>query len=116
MVRVKRGFVARRKRKKVLKRAKGFRITVRTQIRRAKTAVFKALRHSTVDRRLKKRTMRRLWTTRINAGARSLGMKYNELIHKLNKANVKLDRKILADLALNDFAAFTKIVESVKNQ
>ena len=116
MVRVKRGFVARRKRKKILKRAKGFRITVRTQIRRAKTAVYKAMRHATVDRRRKKGQMRRLWTTRINAGARALGMKYNELISKLHKANIKLDRKVLADLAVSDFAAFTKIVESVKNQ
>jgi len=116
MVRVKRGFVARRKRKKILKRAKGFRITVRTQIRRAKTAVFKAMRHATVDRRKKKGQMRRLWSARINAGARSLGLKYNELIHKLHKANIKLDRKVLADLAVNDFAAFAKIVESVKNQ
>ncbi len=116
MVRVKRGFVARRRRKKVLNRAKGFRRTVRTQIRRAKTAVFKAMRHATVDRRKKKGQMRRLWSTRINAAARSLGLKYNELIHKLKKANIKLDRKVLADLAVNDFAAFTKIVESVKNQ
>ncbi len=116
MVRVKRGFVARRRRKKVLNRAKGFRRTVRTQIRRAKTAVFKAMRHATVDRRKKKGQMRRLWATRINAAARSLGLKYNELISKLKKANIKLDRKVLADLAVNDFAAFSKIVESVKNQ
>ncbi|MBN3033034.1 MAG: 50S ribosomal protein L20 [Candidatus Saganbacteria bacterium] len=116
MVRVKRGFVARRKRKKILKRAKGFRHTVGTQIRRAKTAVFKAMRHATVDRRKKKGQMRRLWSTRINAAARGLGMKYNELIHKLKLANIKLDRKVLADLAVNDLAAFTKIVESVRTQ
>jgi large subunit ribosomal protein L20 len=72
------------------------------------------MRHATVDRRRKKGQMRRLWTTRINAGARSLGMKYNELISKLHKADIKLDRKVLADLAVSDFAAFTKIVESLK--
>lgn len=115
MVRVKRGFVARRRRKKLIGRAKGFRITVRTQFRRAKQAVFKALRHATRHRRLKKRTMRALWNTRINAAVRTLGLKYNQLIFKLKKANIKLDRKILADLALNDPATFAKIVESVKN-
>jgi len=115
MVRVKRGFVARRRRKKILKRAKGFRRTVRTQIRRAKTAVYHAMQHSTRDRRTKKRTMRRLWTTRVNAAARDLGMKYSELIARLKKANIKLDRKILADLAINDPSAFAKIISTVKN-
>ncbi|OGB89272.1 50S ribosomal protein L20 [candidate division WOR-1 bacterium RIFCSPHIGHO2_01_FULL_53_15] len=114
MVRVKRGFVARRKRKKILKRAKGFRITLRTQIRRAKTAVFKAKRHATIGRKQKKQAMRRLWATRINAAARGLGLKYNELIHKLKQANIMLDRKVLADLAVNDFGAFTKVVESAR--
>lgn len=114
MVRVKRGFVARRRRKKIFKRAKGFRITVRTQFRRAKTAVWKALRHATVDRKGKKRVMRRLWTARINAAARGLGMKYNQLVAGLKKANIKLDRKILADLAMNDLPVFSKIVDAVK--
>jgi large subunit ribosomal protein L20 len=115
MVRVKRGFVARRRRKKIFKRAKGFRITVRTQFRRAKQAVWKALRHATVHRRTKKREMRRLWTARINAAVRALGLKYNQLISGLKKAKIKLDRKILADLALNDPKVFAKIVETVKN-
>jgi large subunit ribosomal protein L20 len=114
MVRVKRGFVARRRRKKLIKRAKGFRITVRTQFRRAKQAVYKALRHATRHRRAKKGTMRRLWTTRINAAARSLGLKYSELIARLKKANIKLDRKILADLAVNDFPAFSKLIDTVR--
>jgi len=58
--------------------------------------------------------MRRLWATRINAAARGLGLKYNELIHKLKQANIMLDRKVLADLAVNDFGAFTKVVESAR--
>lgn len=114
MVRVKRGFVARRRRKKVLKRAKGFRITVRTQFRRAKQAVYKALRHATRHRRAKKRDMRRLWIARINAAARLTGIKYNELINGLKKAQINLDRKILADLAVHDFPAFEKIVALIK--
>lgn len=114
MVRVKRGFVARRRRKKILKRAKGFRITIRTQIRRAKTAVFKAKKHATIGRKQKKRAMRRLWNTRINAAVRSLGLKYSELIHQLKLANINLDRKTLADLAVNDFGAFTKVVEAAR--
>lgn len=114
MVRVKRGFVARHRRKKVIKRAKGFRITLRTQFRRAKQAVYKAMSHATRHRKTKKRDMRRLWNVRINAAARSLGIKYSELISKLKKANIQLNRKILADLAVNDFPAFEKIVETIK--
>jgi len=114
MVRVKRGFVARRRRKKLIGRAKGFRRTVRTQFRRAKQAVYKAKRHATVGRKLKKRDMRSLWITRINAAARTLGLKYNQLISGLKKANITLDRKILADLAVNDFKAFSKIVDLIK--
>lgn len=114
MVRVKRGFVARRRRKKVTARASGFRITIRTQFRQAKEAVYKALRHATVDRKTKKRTMRGLWIVRINAGLQSLGMKYNVFIAKLKKANIKLDRKVLADLAANDFNTFSKVVDKVK--
>lgn len=114
MVRIKRGFVARRRRKKVLKRAKGFRITRRTQFRQAKQAVYKALRHATRHRKTKKRTMRMLWTTRINAAVRQLGLKYNEFINLLKKAKIKLDRKILADLAINDAAVFGKIVAALK--
>ena len=114
MVRVKRGFVARRRRKKIFKRAKGFRITVRTQFRRAKQAVYKARKHATRHRKTKKREMRRLWIARINAAARSAGLKYNQLIAGLKKAKINLDRKILADLALSDPSTFSKIVELVK--
>jgi large subunit ribosomal protein L20 len=114
MVRVKRGFVARHRRKKVLKRAKGFRITVRTQFRRAKQAVYKAMVHATRDRKAKKRLMRNLWVMRINAAVQAAGMKYNLFIAGLKKAKISLDRKILADLAVNDPQTFAKIVEAVK--
>ena|SRR3989344_3289534 len=114
MVRVKRGFVARRRRKKVLARAKGFRRTVRTQFRRAKQAVYKALRHATRHRKLKKRDMRRLWIARINAAARGLGLKYNVFIAKLKKANINLNRKMLADLAVKDPKAFALIAEMAR--
>jgi large subunit ribosomal protein L20 len=110
MVRVKRGFTARRRKKKLFRKTKGFRITQRTQLRRAKQAVVKAGVHATAHRREKKGTMRRLWTARINAAARALGIKYSLLIHALKKANIVLDRKSLADLALNHPADFAKIV------
>ncbi len=115
MVRVKRGFTARRRKKKLFKRTKGFRITRRTQLRVAKQAVYKALRHATRHRRAKKREMRRLWTARINAAVRALGMKYNELISRMKKSNIKLDRKILADIALNNPSDFVRIVEAIKS-
>ena len=114
MVRVKRGFTARRRKKKLFKKTKGFRITQRTQLRRAKQAVIKAGVHATRHRRDKKGTMRRLWTARINAGARALGIKYSLFINALKKANIKLDRKSLADLALNHQADFAKLVALVK--
>ncbi|MGB9613310.1 MAG: 50S ribosomal protein L20 [Candidatus Margulisiibacteriota bacterium] len=114
MVRVKRGIVARRRRKKVLKRAKGFRITLRTQFRRAKQAVYKALKHATAHRKTKKRQMRRLWIARLNAAVRPAGLTYNRFMAGLKKAKIKLDRKILADLAVNNPVAFNKIIEKVK--
>jgi len=114
MVRVKRGFVARRRRKKVTKRAKGFRITLRTQFRRAKEAVYKAMKHATRHRKNKKREMRRLWIARINAAARSAGLKYNQLIAGLKKQKINLDRKMLAYLAVHEPQAFAKIIDTVK--
>jgi len=116
MVRVKRGFVARRRRKKIRRRAKGFRITLRTQFRRAKQAVYKALKHATRHRKTKKREFRRLWIARINAAVQAAGLKYNQFIAGLKKAKINLDRKILADLAVNDPKAFAQIVEKVKKQ
>lgn len=114
MVRVKRGFVARRRRKKVFKRAKGFRITVRTQFRRAKEAVYKAMLHATRHRRRRKSDMRRLWIARINAAARMRGINYSQFMTGLKRANVGLNRKILADLALTDTGAFDNLVAMAK--
>jgi large subunit ribosomal protein L20 len=114
MVRVKRGNVARKRRKKVIHRAKGFRITVRTQFRRAKQAVYKALKHATRHRKNKKREMRSLWIIRINAAVRAAGLNYSRFIAGLKKAKINLDRKVLANLAVNDPPAFAKIIEAVK--
>jgi large subunit ribosomal protein L20 len=108
-MRVKRGFKARRRRQKVLKLAKGFRGGRGKLFRTAKNAVDKALTYSYRDRRQKKRDFRRLWNVRINAAARMNGLNYSKLIHGLKKSNVELDRKILADLAVYDPAAFTAV-------
>lgn len=114
MVRVKRGFAARRRRKKVLKRARGFRGSLHKLFRRAKEAVYHAGVHATRDRKGKKRVMRRLWIARINAAVRKLGLPYGKFISALKKAKITLDRKMLADLAVRDFPAFQKVVEMVK--
>jgi large subunit ribosomal protein L20 len=114
MVRVKRGFVARRRRKKVRKKAKGFRRTLRTQTRRVKIAVYKAQKHATRHRREKKGTMRRLWIARINAAAREKGMSYSQFMAGVKKSGIALDRRALADLAVNHPRDFEKIVEVAK--
>jgi len=115
MVRVKRGFVARRRRKKILKRAKGFRGSLRKLFRPAKQAVIKALKYSTRDRRVKKREFRYLWIARINAAIRPLGLSYAQFINGLKKAGVILDRKILSELAVSDPKAVAQLVEVVKS-
>ena len=115
MVRTKRGYVARRRRKKILRRAKGFRGALGKLFRPAKQAVMKAMRHATVGRRTRKREIRALWITRIGAAARKGGLSYNKLISGLKKANVGLDRKNLAELAVSDPEAFTKLVDMAKS-
>jgi large subunit ribosomal protein L20 len=115
VVRVKRGVVARRRRKKVRRRAKGFRGGLRTQFRRSKVAVYKAKKHATRHRREKKRTMRGLWIVRINAALRPLGMSYSKFMGELKKKNILLDRRALADLAANHPEDFAKIAEVVKS-
>jgi len=115
MPRVKRGFVARRKRKKLRKRAKGFRGGLRTQLRRRKQAVTKAKKHATRGRRQKKVTMRRLWIVRINAAVRKSGLSYSKFMAALKKKKIGLDRRALADLAANHPADFSKIVETIKS-
>lgn len=114
MVRVKRGKVARRRRKKVFKRAKGFRGGLRTQFRRAKIAVYHAMKHATRHRKTRKREMRSLWIVRINAALRAAGMKYSRFISALKKKRIALDRKMLADLAVNHPQDFLKVLEAVK--
>lgn len=114
MPRVKRGVVARRRHKKVLKQAKGY-YGARSRIFRvAKQAVTKAGQYAYRDRRQRKRQFRSLWITRINAQSRANGLSYSRLINGLKKASIDLDRRVLADLAVHDKPAFTAIVEQAK--
>jgi large subunit ribosomal protein L20 len=114
MVRVKRGFTARNKRRKLLKRAKGFRGSAGTNYRQAKQAVFKAKRHATRHRRQRKADFRGLWITRIGAAVRPFGLSYSLFINGLKKANILLDRKTLSEMAIHDAASFEKLVEAAK--
>ena len=114
MPRVKRGNVARKRRKKILKLAKGFRGSHSKLFRTANQQVMKALRNAYRDRRKRKRDFRRLWITRINAAARLHGLSYSQLTGKLKKAEVGLNRKMLANLAMLDPNAFAKVVEIAK--
>ncbi|HEY9769600.1 MAG TPA: 50S ribosomal protein L20 [Coleofasciculaceae cyanobacterium] len=115
MSRVKRGNVARKRRKKILKLAKGFRGSHSKLFRTANQQVMKALRNAYRDRRKRKRDFRRLWITRINAAARMNGLSYSKLTHQLKKAEVGLNRKMLAQLAMVDPQAFEKVAEVAKS-
>ena len=114
MPRVKRGTTTHKRREKILKLTKGFRWGRKSKERAAKEALLHALPRMFRGRKEKKRVFRKLWNVQINAAARAEGTKYSALISALHKKNVKLDRKILADLAQNDQAVFKKIVEFVK--
>jgi len=114
MPRVKRGTTARARHKKVLKQAKGFRGRRGNVYRIAKQAVMKAGQYAYRDRRQKKREFRALWIARINAAVRELGMTYSAFMSGLKRANIEIDRKVLADLAVMDKAAFAKIAGQVK--
>lgn len=114
MARVKRGVSAIKKRRKILKLAKGYFGQKSTNYRVAREAVMKSLSYSYKGRRLRKRDFRRLWITRINAAARMNGISYSVLMNGLKKHNITINRKMLADIAVNDPAAFTKLVENVK--
>jgi large subunit ribosomal protein L20 len=116
MPRVKRGVTARARHKKILALAKGFRGRRKNVYRVAKQAVMKAGQYAYRDRRTRKRVFRALWIARINAGARSHGVTYSRFIAGLKKASIELDRKVLADMAVNDPAAFGSIVDKVKAQ
>lgn len=111
MTRVKRGNVARKRRKKILKLAKGFRGSHSTLFRTANQQVMKALRSAYRDRKKRKRDFRRLWIARINAAARQNGVSYSKLIGNMKKANIQLNRKMLAQIAVTDPASFSKVAE-----
>ena len=114
MPRVKRGVTARARHRKVLDKAKGFRGRRGNVYRIAKNAVTKAGQYAYRDRRQRKRTFRALWIARINAGAREHGMSYSVFMNGLKRANIEIDRKMLADLAVADKPAFAKIASQVK--
>ncbi len=114
MPRVKRGVVAHRRHKKILKQAKGYYGARSRVFRVAKQAVTKAGQYAYRDRRQRKRQFRSLWITRINAQSRVNGLSYSRLINGLKKADIALDRRVLADLAVHDKPAFTTIVEQAK--
>ena len=114
MPRVKRGVTAKARHKKVLEQATGFRGRRNAVFRIAKEAVMKAGQYAYRDRRVKKRDFRALWIARINAAVRELGMTYSVFIAGLNKAEIDIDRKVLADLAVHDKIAFGKIAEQAK--
>lgn len=114
MSRVKRSVAAQKKRRTVLKQAKGYRGLKKNSYRRAKEQVQRSLSYAYRDRRVKKREFRKLWISRINAAARQNGLSYNQFMHGLALAGVEVDRKILAELAVNDGASFAQLVETAK--
>lgn len=114
MTRVKRGTTSLKRRRAILKRAKGFRNARKSKLREARVALLHAGNHAFAHRRDKKNDFRRLWTTRINAAVREHGMSYSKFIDALNKKNIGLDRKSLSTIAQNNPEVFQKIVESVK--
>ena len=116
MARAVNGTVSRRRRKKILDLAKGYR-SVRSKVfRKAREAVEKGLCYAYRDRRVKKRSFRRLWIVRINAAVRAEGLTYSQFIHGLKKANIELDRKVLSDLAINNAASFKMLTQTARSQ
>lgn len=115
MSRVKRGTIAIKRRRKILKYTKGFRWGRKSKERAAKEALLHAWSHAFQGRKQKKRDYRALWNVRLNAAARANGLTYSGFIHKLKQANIKLDRKILADLSRNNPKVFSRLVERVKS-
>ena len=116
MPRVTRGFKARRRRNKVLKLAKGYRGARGKLFRSATEAVDRAMKYAFRDRKVRKRDFRALWIVRINAASRENGLSYSRLVHGLKKAEISLDRKILAQLAVSEPAAFSAVVDKAKAQ
>ena len=115
MARIKAAVNAHKKRRKIMKLAKGYYGSKSKQYRAAQEQVMRSLRYAYIGRKLRKRDFRSLWITRINAAARINGMSYSTFINGLKKANVEVNRKMLADLAVNDAAAFAQLVELAKN-
>ncbi|MFW5988398.1 MAG: 50S ribosomal protein L20 [bacterium] len=116
MPRVKRGNKARKRRKKVLKMAKGYFGSKSNLYRPANQAVMKSLHYAYRDRKNRKREFRKLWITRINAAARKFGLSYSRFINGLKQADIKIDRKMLSEMAVNDEPAFKKLVELAKDK
>ena len=116
MARVKRAMMTRKRRNKVLKLAKGYWGSKSKHFKMAKQAVMKSGNYAYIGRRLKKRDFRRLWITRISAAAQINGLNYSSFVHGLKLANVQIDRKILAELAVNDAAAFAQLAELAKSK
>ncbi len=116
MVRVKRGVTKRRRRKKVIAQAKGYRWGRKSKYRLAKQALMKALTYAYRDRRVKKREFRRLWQIQIQAACRERGKKYSEFIHALKQKNIELDRKVLANLAQDYPEIFSQVFEEAFKQ
>lgn len=114
MTRVKRGKTAKRRHKRILKEARGYITKRRTSFKTAKEALLRAGKYAYRDRRAKKRSFRQLWNIRINTAVKERGISYSKFIDALKKSSIELDRKVLADLALNNPAVFDKIVEAVK--
>ncbi len=114
MARVKSGVVAKARHKKILRKAKGYYGARSKLFKTAKQAVIKAGQYAYRDRRQRKRQFRALWIARINAASRAQGLSYSRLINGLNKANIEIDRKILADIAVNDPVAFESIAKQAK--
>lgn len=114
MARVKGGTNSNKRHNRILKLAKGYRGAKSKQFKTAKQAVMKSLDYAYVGRKLRKRDFRRLWITRINAAARINGMSYSRFMNGLKKANVDMNRKMLADIAINDAGAFASLVETAK--
>lgn len=114
-MRVKTGVVRRRRHKKVLKQAKGFYSGRRKHFRKAKEQLERSLCYAFRDRKQKKRDFRSLWIIRINAACRMQDMSYSKFMHGLKLANIQMDRKILADMAMNDITSFNKLIDSAKS-
>ncbi len=114
MAKTKHSVATHRRKKRLLKRVKGYKLDRSKQYQQARRTYARALVYAYRDRRNKKRDMRRLWIARINAACRAAGISYNKFIHGLKRAKVSLDRKVLADLAITDNAAFKKLIELAK--